>query len=469
MLGARRRPDLTPHATLFSLSAADLLATDRALRRAYRDINNTRSGHLSTSLPVREDARDDVETYLFVAACNANGYVRERALVAFRKYPGSLALVIALIRLDEWVPEVCGAAIALYKKALGIVSPSELTANLELVWRISRRERVVAHLWAKEIKPRLVSPENRASLYAAARNQANSCAARVFAYELLLKAPSSSAQEVLSNAIADPHPAVARWALARFEGDAADSRSLIASALKHPYAAIRVLALRRYDGADRQQALLDALLDGSAAVRRLAASELSKHFEIEARTIWRNAARAGAKTAVLALCEFGEREDVELLKQFARHPTAAVRSRVLHALAKLGAADVNTYLVLALNDSSKTVVRQAIELYRRDMYFLDADTLLQALHIASDQTRGVLITAVHALDKWQALRVLLRRRIDGDEHAREETRQWFDRSSNRFTTLPDDLRAELMRLLEMARFKDPDFDPRFLLEILRLS
>jgi HEAT repeat protein len=255
--------------------------------------------------------------------------------------------------------------------------------------------------------------------------------------------------------------------MARLDG--AENRALIVSALKHRHASIRALALRQYNAADLQQVLLDALLDGSAAVRRLAANELSKRFGIEARTIWRDAAQAGAKPAVLALCQLGEREDVELLKPFARHPTAAVRARVLHALAKLGAADVDAYLVLALSDSSKTVVRQAIQLYRRDLYFLDADTLLQALHTASEQTRRVLITAVHALDKWQGLRVLLRRRIEGDEYAKEEGKRWVEHSSNRYTNMPDDLRAELTRLLETARSRDPEFDPRFLLDVLRLS
>jgi hypothetical protein len=48
--------------------------------------------------------------YLFVAACDASGFIREKALEQFRHYPGRLALAVSLIRSDDWVSEVKATA-----------------------------------------------------------------------------------------------------------------------------------------------------------------------------------------------------------------------------------------------------------------------------------------------------------------------------------------------------------------------
>src|SRR5688572_30703889 len=61
---------------------------------------------------------DNVRTegLLFVQSCNSNGYVRERALRS-KMWPGNrLTCAAALIRTDDWVPQIAEAALSMIEK-----------------------------------------------------------------------------------------------------------------------------------------------------------------------------------------------------------------------------------------------------------------------------------------------------------------------------------------------------------------
>jgi len=81
--------DSDPVQTLRALSGRAPLHLDEALR------NNSALGQTSPLSPSPRSNSGDrtlADAYLFVAACNPNGFVRERALIAFDRYPGPLAL-----------------------------------------------------------------------------------------------------------------------------------------------------------------------------------------------------------------------------------------------------------------------------------------------------------------------------------------------------------------------------------------
>src|SRR5262249_18728665 len=157
----------------------------------------------------------------------------------------------------------------------------------------------------------------------------------------------------------DPHPRVGFWALDRVDRITLphEREALISLALQHRQASVRKAACRAEVAAGDpglRDLLLETLFDKSPGVRRLAAFELERVFGESALPHWRGAAfrtdREHRRMAVLALCEHGEREDVE---QVVRHPepqTVAVRANVLKGLWRIDAAELDRLLLDALMD-----------------------------------------------------------------------------------------------------------------------
>ena len=68
-------------------------------------------------------------------------------------------------------------------------------------------------------------------------------------------------------------------------------------------------------------------------------------------------------------------------------------------------------------DPSKTVIRQAIEIYRRGRLGLKVETLELTLKAASDKTRPAVLAAAQVLEKWEALSFLLRHLVSSNASA----------------------------------------------------
>src|SRR5262249_44031593 len=95
-------------AALARLDAGQLLAIDSELRLFSADVYASWKFNvaLRPELPIAANERAEIESFLFVAACHASGFIRERAVNAFEDYPSRVALAIALIRCDDWVEPV---------------------------------------------------------------------------------------------------------------------------------------------------------------------------------------------------------------------------------------------------------------------------------------------------------------------------------------------------------------------------
>jgi len=94
------------------------------------------------------------------------------------------------------------------------------------------------------------------------------------------------------------------------------------------------------------------------------------------------------------------------------------------------------HLNRALIDKSKSVVGQALEIFRGADFALERENLESAIRLSSNATRPALIGATRQLGKWDALDVLLNL-VGADptrEEATKEIAQWITRSNLRFTS-----------------------------------
>lgn len=449
--GALLRVDTEFRSSLFRYRLSDW-ANSRADRAA--DIAALRGGIGIESL---SDRPEHAQACLFVAACDPDGYVRELALRQFAAWPGRLAMAAALIRNSDWVAPVRKAAQALLQRCIEH-EPQALFELLELALPMRERQRF-APAWSALIEPALQAPQHAESLWRATRS--DSASVREYAYAASVATGARSAGQACIAALDDPHPRIARAALAQAEtaltADQFEQQLLQIPTRRAP--ALRRDALRaaaRLGAPSLRTCLVEALFDRSTGPRRVAAHLLRERFGEEPRQAWREALDAGnsakARIALAALSECAQTEDAMRLTPWLSHAQARLRLQALRGLARAGVADMASVLARALHDPDRRVSTEAQEAYKRGIATLSAASLRQAWELRP-AFRGRLLIATQLLDKWRALDFLLCALAEPQSAQIEaalvdELQTWVYRGRYRFGSTADaDPRALRERLI----------------------
>ena len=448
---------------LRALTGSQLLRLDEALRTG-RSLRTPQTPPYSSTPPDSGEVTL-ADAYLFVAACNSNGFVRERAVITLARYPGPLAFAAGLIRSADWVAQVRKAAISLVTSVTPHMAPSDLVRFLDLMVQLKDRARVDAGIW-RSIEQKL--GDARETLRTAARDQSNSSLLRRAALEYWMLGDPGKVPQILESALADPDPRIGLWALAQSNGlrEVEVRASLLNSALRARHAAVRRTALRQYATSNPNVGLVSlraALFDPSRGVRSFAAFELNRRHGESALPIWRAALddsrQRVSEVATLALCESGEREDVESIASDGMTRTAFLRAAILRGLWRVGSPLLEAHLTPALLDSSTRVVRQVAEIYRRGTLALACVALEDALARAGDSLAPTLIALADVLGKWDGLELLLRlasaENIGRAECAAAHVDRWILTANRRFTAPPSQQVQRLIRLSRDAQARHP--------------
>jgi hypothetical protein len=469
-LGLVTRVDgLTPEEApgkLHSLDFVLLLSLDQALRPGFwASFENSAGNPGPLPTPITEISTD-ITAYLFTAACNRNGFIRERALNAFGHYPDRLAVAAALIRCDDWVPPVQQAATHLLIRLLESPASSSIFDHLPLLLRLKQRKRVAEVIWPQRIVPALRSPAFRELRWKSTRSPDSGT--RVFAFQLVFEADPDRVVEAIENACADGHPKVALWGLSTAVLGGSSSEALLKRALEHGSAAVRTYALRTYEelgATDLREVLERALFDVSRGARDAAAYLLNERFGESARQRWRAAIDSRderrAPIAVIALAYAAEEEDAERLTPFLEHAAARIRAFALRGLVRAKAPRSEEFLARGLRDPSGLVVRVALKLFSKEGPSLDLFTLEHAYASApSEAVRRRLLHGSRVLGKWETLSFLLPLMSSADAAITSgEINRWLQASNRRFTPLDSAVRVKLAG--ELRRLQDSAPSPRW--------
>jgi hypothetical protein len=464
-------------ALLPALGTDRLLAFDRRMRVGWYTHANYPVRAQGLALATLEDPIEGA-AHLFTASCHGNGFIRERALLAFEHSPGVLALVAALIRCDDWVPAVRQAAVRLLIRLVDSESAELLFDQLPLLLRLQQRQRIVEQAWPQQIEPTLRSPRFRQARWRSTLS--TEPIARAFAYRLVLDSDPDRSEEVLRNACADLHPRVALWGLANLIArlDVGVAREVLKSALRHKNAAVRADAVRKYaalEPADLRSKLDAIIFDGSRGPRDAAAYLLMQLFHVSALQSWRLAidleAPRRVHAALAALSYVAEPEDAGRLVPFLQDSSARMRAMALLGLARTKSPTFDRYVQQALNDSSGLVVRCALKALSREGQLLGLRDLANAyLAASSERVRRQLIRAARLLGKWDALAFLLPL-LSGQDSVvtREEIDRWLQAANRRFTALDSARRSSLQAQLAETSLDRRDRQWRRLDELLSQS
>lgn len=444
---------------LQQLDSRHLLALDAALRFGTWCMESDRTPPSAVQLTPMKEPRDESEAYLFVAACNANGFVREQALVALHQYPGKLPLAAALIRTDDWVSQVAASAERLLEHLLASSEGRKLFALIDLAILLRARQRFEALPWTRLVEPALLNPERSSERWEATRT--GTTRARLFAYSLIERADPDRLEAACRQAIAVPDPIIARWALT--SGRITLQKNVICdlaqAGLRHPNGSVRAEALRLYAQLDPEKSISiaeNSIFDSSHGVRNAAAYFLRSSIKIPVLDRWREAVDAPvdkrAYVALSALADFAEPEDVERLAPWLKHSNACFRARALRAIWRAKTPNLKEIVHSSLLDPSTMVAKEALKIGKREYGLIDRGMLYEAYVAApSDASRKLFIRAASQLGKWESLEMYLQWFAEANETLssalQTEIDRWRRSATHRFTPLAADAQMRLARKL----------------------
>lgn len=441
-----------------------LLDFDIRARRGYNYDGYPGRKREPSVLKVALGDPEHADVFLFYKSCSNNGFLREEALRALRGHHGRLVCAAALIRVEDWVPQVADISLRLLQDLAAIDTAVHFFEFLDLIAALRSRLRFKPH-WAATLEPMLLLPKWRDARRAAILS--GDAVARRLAHELIRRADADFANEALHIAIEDPSPLVALWALTKLDDstDVALRQEALGAGMRSRLASVRSDALRRYCRAgysDLRAILETALFDSAHSVRGVAAFQLNALFSESALVRWRRAFDEGnrGEAMVMALAEFGEAEDAPRLRSQLARDSGRIRALALRGIMRMGTVDSNELLQAALRDTSSHVVGAAIAVYSRGLDQLGQETLRQALaHARSAAMRARLISASRLLPKWDRLEFLLD--LHGSCADTEfpplaaAVQRWIGSANNSFMQPRPNQRLLIRHALENARSRHP--------------
>lgn len=445
-------------AMLATWPADDFIALDERLRRA------TSWWHMSGDVPSPGGRGDEDPTHCqaaaFVVACHADGFVRERALLALADLPGRLTLAAALLRCDDWVEPVRRAARDALSGMLPRASDGDVFGVLELVLDLRARKRF-GEMASAIVDVELESPRQRDARWRALSDARVSVRAEALA--IVLRADRDRRDDALALAARDAHPAIARTALAHAaQVDDALARTIVDRTLRHRLGSVRAAALRvaiDQRGDDVVPLVRDALFDPTPAVRN-AAAHMLRSRDIDPVEIWRTSVGdmddGRARIALAALAEYATAADAPMLRAWLQRVGPRSRMHVLRALARSGPAS-RPDLVAALSDPAPRVVDVALRLLEalaEPLYRHDVERALE-VSVTPGAAARLLRAAASRLAKWEGLELLLARGVEADEPSWlaivRALDVWRELDLRRFTPLPDAMRESLVVRIDRLR------------------
>jgi hypothetical protein len=395
-----------------------------------------------------------IDAQLFCAGCHRDGRIRERALRLMRGRRGHIATVLALIRCDDWVPQVRLCAEDALRQIVA-ADPAALFAHLDLLFALRARLRMQSGVWRTLLDPLLLAPSNAAARWAALDDSRHP----LFVCELILRADPAQAEALALHTLQHRDPVVVRWGVRELlhVPGLSVSDDLIALALRHPNAPVRAHALRaraRTDDDGYRALLQEFLLDPSASVRSVAAYA-TRALGLDPRDTWRDTldhgSAPGTHYALLGLGDRAEAEDLARIAPWLRHTTGELRCAALRGALRAGIDDPAAQLRDALASPSSKVVALALKLGATVPAFMTRETLAQAFATAANpRTRQRIVDATRQLGRWDALDCLL----DGIDHdayaddARNGLLAWQREIGQRYAPLSADRKRALLQRID---------------------
>ncbi len=437
------------HHLLQMIKPPDFVRFDEFVRQGYADWRVRREpwyvmkpkdvGHLASMGEMSV-------SLLGIASCHTNGYVREAAVRELGKTETGAELPFLLIRANDWVPEIRSSARDFLLNRIRSDYIHRLMDWLPLALRLGNVGRDDHSAILEAVRELLASSEAREALREGFESQDQFV--RRFCFQLALNSNEADLLKVLQRALVERDAQVRKEAVHKLHAilPTGGSKELLVRARKDGCMAIRREALQIFaekyaDEADQE--FQSALLDGNIGVREEAQYYFQKKGTVDLRAYYsRKLETSNSRQVCAAIAGVGETgvaKDSQLVERFLHNQSSKVRVAALHAIAKLNPDAHFDEFVLALDDASSKVVREAVLALRKKPNLVGGQRLWEIYDSCrySHGKRWALFLLAR-ISKWDSITFLIQSLTDQDDSCVELSQRyivrWFSRYNRSFAT-----------------------------------
>jgi HEAT repeat protein len=438
------------HKLVLGTTTKELIWLDCAIRqRSPYSGNSFYEWHKMSpgQLDLLERFGDPSVSLLGMASFHQNGYVRQAAIDRLDLIASGAELPFLILRLNDWVPEVRGAAYEAIRSRLRPEYGRSFVINLALVSRLEEAGRTDHKAVLQAINDLLQTDECRTVLLDSLKSADRFI--RRASFRLAMNSAGADLREVFKQALDDDDTVVRLWAAQKvssaFAGAMLDDflevmrRDRFMPVRRE---ALRLFVKRREDRAPEE--LRSALLDRHASMREEARYHLRTIAPIDVAAFYRQALLVGESTnlypTICGLGETGSAADDRLILSYTLHRLGKVRGAAFRALAGLnGTAHVDLFCN-ALKDKVPQVSRQALRALADKTSYISGEKVWEIFDSSSHgHVKRNALSLLERLPKWDSIYYLVKAIGDPDEAVVDMSRFGIKRwlaGFNRTFTLP---------------------------------
>jgi hypothetical protein len=437
------------HHLLQMLKPTDFVRFDEFVRQGYPDWRVRREpwylmkpkdvGHLASMGEMSV-------SLLGIASCHTNGHVREAAVRELGKTETGTELPFLLIRANDWVPEIRSSARNFLLNRIRSDYIHRLMDWLPLALRLSNVGRDDHSAILEAVRGLLASSEAREALREGFESQDQFV--RRFCFQLALNSNEADLLTVLQRAFVDRDAQVRKEAVYKLHAilPSGGSKELLIRARNDGCMAVRREALHIFaekyaDEADQE--FQSALLDANIAVREEAQYYFQKKGTVDLRAYYSDRLETSNSrqlcAAVAGVGETGVAKDSQLVDRLLNNQHSKVRVATLHTIATLNPDAYLDKFVLALDDASRKVAREAVLALSKKANSVGGQRLWEIFDSCRyPHGKRWALFLLARINKWDSIAFLIQSLTDQNDSCVELSQRyivrWFARYNRSFAT-----------------------------------
>src|SRR5260370_13426647 len=450
------------HHLLQILKPTDFVRFDEFVRQGYPDWRVRREpwylmkpkdvGHLASMGEMSV-------SLLGIASCHTNGHVREAAVRELGKTETGTELPFLLIRANDWVPEIRSSARNFLLNRIRSDYIHRLMDWLPLALRLSNVGRDDHSAILEAVRGLLASSEAREALREGFESQDQFV--RRFCFELALNSNAADLLTVMQRAFVDRDAQVRKEAVYKLHAilPSGGSKELLIRARNDGCMAVRREALHIFaekysDEADQEFQF--ALLDVNVAGREEAQYYLQKKGTVDMRAFYSHRLETSTSRqfcpAIAGVGETGVAKDSQIVDRFLNNQNSKVRVAALHTIAKLNPDAYLDEFVLALDDASSKVAREAVLALSKKANSVGGQRLWEIFDSCRyPHGKRWALFLLARINKWDSIAFLIQALTDQNDSFVELSQRyivrWFARYNRSFATPTADQLSKLRNVL----------------------
>ncbi len=374
--------------------------------------------------------KEEKQAVLVFASFNPNGYLREKAVKLLAKYDMSLPYI--LLRKNDWVRQVREMADEAFIYRMDHLSDGELLVSLPFAEKINRSLRGDHKSTIKKFYNILLKPENKNELELGLESR--NLYIRRFCLNAILNAENPDMNLILKYIQSEKIPQIKFMAYKKLLTlNACPVNIILEQMLFEKYPRTRSHALQfiyEQDKLNSYNVAINFLLDKSPSVRNTARWIIfSCNREFDFVDYYKGNLSVNSYSSICGIRETGKKKDAVLIESYLSSDVVSIVRATMRALMFLDADNYSLHVVKMLEDSRKSVVKEAFQLfmnygvnsYMEEIYRIFEnsqnadirykcatllfrsskwDAIIYILELLSNQDETVRILSKTALNKW---------------------------------------------------------------------